>query len=220
MEPKIFQVCTFRIVHEPEQQHQCRDCGEAGGHALHMTTISCLRLDENFDPIFDPTVAVTDLEAVEQIIKTTLLFFQLSTMAVALATFINNLGQNAVDSNLANLVTALTTAQESLSAPVVTNAAFASDTIFTCPPTPLVTFLCTISGSGTHTSTLVNPPSEQIITFLFQTSGSGWSGTLICHLNRRSSLLCLPWRRETPPIAVLWFFRMTICSRLIRHQER
>jgi hypothetical protein len=41
-----------------------------------MSTISYLRLDKNWDPIWDPDAALTDLDAVAQIIKTTILLFQ------------------------------------------------------------------------------------------------------------------------------------------------
>jgi hypothetical protein len=41
-----------------------------------VSSISYLRLDPSYDPIFDPSVALTDLQAVEQAIKTRLLLFQ------------------------------------------------------------------------------------------------------------------------------------------------
>lgn len=41
-----------------------------------MASITYLRLDSSYDPVFDPAVALTDLAAVTQAIQTALLLFQ------------------------------------------------------------------------------------------------------------------------------------------------
>lgn len=103
--------------------------------------------------------------------------FQLSTMVAALGQFIANQGQNALDSNLANLITAITNAFESLAYPKVITVTQASSVVFTCPPTPTVCFFMTLAGSGTTTSTLVNALPGQLITFFLKGGTGGFSGT-------------------------------------------
>lgn len=78
-----------------------------------MASITYLRLDSSYDPVFDPAVALTDLAAVTQAIQTALLLFQgewWESLNVGTPMFQVILGQRATPKGLQTMSLALSTA--------------------------------------------------------------------------------------------------------------
>jgi hypothetical protein len=76
-----------------------------------MSTISYLRLDAEYDPVFDPASALTDLQAVEQAIKTRILLFEgewWENLSEGTPMFQQILGQRATPTALQAMALALT----------------------------------------------------------------------------------------------------------------
>jgi len=76
-----------------------------------MSVITYLRLDADYDPVFDPNVALTDLQAVEQAIKTRILLFEgewFENLNEGTPMFQDILAHQANPANLANMELALT----------------------------------------------------------------------------------------------------------------